>query len=46
MFLHAEPQLDSSHPGYGGSYEVVNGVEGAKLLSDDKDGEKRGAKVW
>ncbi|CAI8028055.1 hypothetical protein GBAR_LOCUS15989 [Geodia barretti] len=39
-----EPQLDSSHPGCGGSYEVVNGVERAILPFDDNDGENRGAK--
>ncbi|CAI8055839.1 hypothetical protein GBAR_LOCUS30451 [Geodia barretti] len=42
--LLAEPQLDSSHPGCGGSYEVVNGVERPMLPFDDQDSENRGAK--
>ena len=47
IVLHAESQLDSSHPGCGGgSYEVVNGVERPILPFDDKDSENRGAKVW
>ncbi|CAI8046215.1 hypothetical protein GBAR_LOCUS25541 [Geodia barretti] len=40
-----EPQPDSSHPGCGGSCEVVNGVERAILPFDDKDSENRGARA-
>ena len=45
MLPDAEPQLESSHSGDGGSHEVVNGVEEAVMSVHTEDDKSRGAKV-